>query len=180
MARSKRSTTSVTKSSDDDCVILRGVSVPLISDLGGAFITDCSRNRERLLNDSQMQEKYSLSPDYWNGLAQNKTLRLKINAEHERRVRNGTAAQESAAKIFAEAPEVLGNILQDKSASPRHRIEAARELRATASTGAESTGSTSERYVININLGEDYKLLIDKPIKPLTPEEAKEARDAED
>jgi len=71
-----------------------------------------------------MQEKYSLSPDYWNGLAQNKTLRLKINAEHERRVRNGTAAQESAAKIFAEAPEVLGNILQDKSASPRHRIEA--------------------------------------------------------
>lgn len=178
MARPKRTETSVTKSSDDDCVILRGVSVPLISDLGGAFITDCSRNRERLLNDNQIQEKYSLSPDYWNGLAQNKTLRLKINAEHERRVRNGTAAQESAAKIFAEAPEVLGNILQDKSASPRHRIEAARELRATAGTGAETT-STADRFIITINLGED-RLLVNKPIKPLTPEEAKEARDAED
>jgi len=176
MARPK---TSVTRPSDEDCVILRGVSVPLISDLGGAFITDCSRNRERLLNDSQMQEKYSLSPDYWNGLAQNKTLRLKINAEHERRVRNGTAAQESAAKIFAEAPEVLGNILNDKAASPRHRIEAARELRATAGTGAETT-STTDRYHIVINLGEDHKLVVDKPIKPLTPEEAKEARDAEE
>jgi len=105
MARPKRNTTSVTKSSDDDCVILRGVSVPLISDLGGAFITDCSRNRERLLNDNQMQEKYSLSPDYWNGLAQNKTLRLKINAEHERRVRNGTAAQESALKFLLTLPK---------------------------------------------------------------------------
>src|SRR6516165_1040455 len=178
MARPKRNTTSVTKSSDDDCVILRGVSVPLISDLGGAFITDCSRNRERLLNDNQMQEKYSLSPDYWNGLAQNKTLRLKINAEHERRVRNGTAAQESAAKIFADAPEVLGTILRDKSASPRHRIEAARELRATANTGAESTPS-AERFVITINLGED-KFLINKPIAPMTPDEAKEARDAEE
>src|SRR5262245_49725041 len=178
MARPKHTETSVTKSSDDDCVILRGISVPLISDLGGAFITDCSRNRERLLNDNQIQEKYSLSPDYWNGLAQNKTLRLKINAEHERRVRNGTAAQESAAKIFAEAPEVLGTIIQDKSASPRHRIEAARELRATAGTGAETT-STADRFIITINLGED-RLLVNKPIKPLTPEEAKEARDAEE
>src|SRR5262249_31312912 len=179
MPSPKRTETSVTKSSDDDCVILRGVSVPLISDLGGAFVTDCSRNRERLINDAQMQEKYGLPPDYWTGLAQNKTLRLKINAEHERRVRNGTAAQESAAKIFADAPEVLGTILQDKSASPRHRIEAAKELRATASTGTESIPS-AERFVITINLGEDHKLVVDKPIAPMTPEEARNNLDAEE
>jgi len=94
-------------------------------------------------------------------------------------VRNGDAARESAAKLFAEAPEVLGEILNDKQANARHRIEAAKELRATANPGAENTNNAAERFVININLGEDHKLLIDKPIRPLTPEEAKRELDAE-
>jgi len=179
MARPKRTETGVTKSSGDDCVVLRGVSVPLISDLGGAFITDCSRNRERLMNDDRICEKYGIAPEAYQNFAKNKELRLKIDAEHERRVRNGDAARESAAKLFAEAPEVLGEILNDKQANARHRIEAAKELRATANPGAENTNNAAERFVININLGEDYKLLIDKPIRPLTPEEAKRELDAE-
>ena len=87
--------------------------------------------------------------------------------------------QESAAKLFSEAPEVLGTILRDQHASPRHRIEAARELRATANTGAEKTGDTADRVVITINLGADHKLVFDKQIAPLTPDEAKENLDVD-
>jgi hypothetical protein len=173
-----RDTTSITKS-DDASVILRGVSIPLASDVGGAFITDCSRNRERLFSDQQICEKYGLTMNAWAEIAQKQAVRLAVNAEHERRTFNGDAAREAAAKFFTKAPEVLDTILQDQRASPRHRIEAARELRATANTGAERTSNTSDRFIITIDLGEDKKLEINKRIAPLTPEEAKENFDAE-
>jgi len=175
-----RDTTSITKP-DDETVILRGISIPLASDVGGAFIADCSRNRERLVSDKQICEKYGLSLNAWAEIAQNKAVRLAVNAEHERRIRSGVAAQESAAKLFSEAPEVLGTILHDKDASPRHRIEAARELRATANTGAERTSNTgdSDRFIITINLGGDEKLKFNKRITPLTPDEAKEGLDVD-
>ena len=173
-----RDTTSITKS-DDETVVLRGISIPLASDVGGAFIADCSRNRERLVSDNQICEKYGLSLNAWAEIAQNKAVRHAVNAEHERRIRNGDAAKEAAAKLFAEAPEVLGSILHNEHASPRHRIEAARELRATANTGAERTDNTSDRVVITINLGADEKLVFDKRIAPLTPDEARENLDAD-
>ena len=175
-----RDTTSITKS-DDETVVLRGIPVPLTSDVGGAFISDCSRNRERLFSDQRLCEKYGLTMDAWAEIAQSKAVRLAVNAEHERRIRSGVAAQESAAKLFSEAPEVLGTILRDQHASPRHRIEAARELRATANTGAERTGNTSDsdRFIITINLGSDEKIKINKRIAPLTPDEAKEGFDVD-
>jgi hypothetical protein len=173
-----RDTTSITKP-DDASVILRGVSIPLASDIGGAFIADCSRNRERLMSDNQICEKYGLSPNTWAEIAQNKAVRYAVNAEHERRIRSGVAAQESAAKLFFEAPGVLGTILHDKHASPRHRIEAAKELRATANTRAERTDDTADRVVITINLGGDEKLKFDKQITPLTPDEARENLDVD-
>src|SRR5262249_53996616 len=101
MARPKRTETNVTKSSNDDCGVLRGVDAPLISGLGGAFIGDCSRNRERLMNDDRICEKYGIAPEAYASFAKNKELRLKIDAEHERRVSNGDVARESAAKLFA-------------------------------------------------------------------------------
>jgi hypothetical protein len=118
-------------------ITLRGVSIPLASDIGGAFIADCSRNRERLMSDNQICEKYGIEYNAWTEIAKNKAVRLAVNAEHERRILNGDAAREAAAKLFAEAPEVLGKILHNEHASPRHRIEAAKALRATANTGAE-------------------------------------------
>jgi hypothetical protein len=163
---------------DDTSVTLRGITVPLNSDVGGAFISDCSRNRERLFSDQRLIEKYGLTMRAWEEIARNQAVRLAVDAEHERRVFNGDAARESAAKIFSEAPTVLGEILNDKQASPKHRIDAARELRATANVGAEKAGDDADRFHIVINLGGD-KVVIDKPIAPLTPEEAKENLDAE-
>src|SRR5262249_56842396 len=99
-----------------DAVTLRGVRVPLNSDVGYAFITDLSRNKERLFSDQRVCEKYDIPETDWTEITQSKAVRLAVNAEHERRMLNGTAAQESAAKIFTEAPEVLGTILRDNKA----------------------------------------------------------------
>jgi len=173
-----RATTSVTKP-DDETVVLRGISIPLASDVGGAFITDCSRNRERLFSDQQICEKYGLTMNAWAEIARKQAVRLAVNAEHERRTFNGDAAREAAAKFFTKAPEVLDTILNDKSANARHRIEAAKELRATANVGAENSGKIAERFTIVIDLGADQKIKIDQPIAPMTSEEAKEAHDAD-
>jgi hypothetical protein len=161
---------------DNTSVVLRGVSVPLASDVGGAFVSDASRNRERLFSDQRLTEKYGLSFEAWAEIARNPTFRLAVDAEFERRTYNGDAAREAAARFFVESPQVLADILRNEDANPRHRIEAAKELRATANTGAEKAGNDADRFVITINLGGD-KLVFDKLRAPLTPEEAqKEAQ----
>jgi hypothetical protein len=164
---------------DKTVVTLRGVPVPLASDVGGAFISDAARNKEKLFSDQRLCEKYDISFDDWVEIAKNKAFRLAVNAECERRTLNGDAAKEAAAKFFVEAPQVLSDILRNEHASAKHRIDAARELRATANTGAEKTGDTSDRFHIVINLGADQKLVFAKQIAPLTPEEAKEGLDAD-
>src|SRR5262249_12995476 len=99
-----------------------------------------------------------------------------ISRECERRMLNGTAAQESAAKIFTEAPEVLGTILRDNKANSKHRIDAAKELRATARTEDEKFAEATERFVISINIGADEKpIVINSDPLPKRPQEALDA-----
>src|SRR5215471_5346536 len=145
----------------DTSVTLRGIAVPLTSDVGAAFVADLARNKERLLSDDRICEKYDITPNNWTEITQSKAVRLAVNAEHERRMLNGTAAQESAAQIFTEAPEVLGSILRDDKASPRHRIEASKELRATANVGADQPSDTTDHVIITINLGADERITYD-------------------
>jgi len=170
---------SFTPKANTTTVTLRGVSVPLNSDVGCAFTTDLARNKERLFSDAQVIEKYDIAPDDWTKITQSKAIRLAVNAEHERRMLNGTAAQESAAKIFTEAPEVLGSILRDNRASPKHRIDASRELRATARAGDEKSNAEIDRVHIVINLGADQKLEFNKQVAPIQPNGAWKNPDAE-
>jgi hypothetical protein len=159
---------------DDAVVILRGVPIPLASDVGGAFISDCSRNKEKLLNDRQICERYGLTLKGWEKIAENKKVVQAVCTEHERRVRSGVAAQEAAAKLFATAPKILGDIMNNPYSSPRHKVEAIRELRATATNNHENTPDSADRFVISINLGGDEKLVFDKERAPLTPDKARE------
>jgi hypothetical protein len=62
-------------------------------------------------------------------------LQRAVAAAKTRRIHDGSAAREKAAHLFIEAPAVLGEIIRDNSMSPRHRIEAARELRQVAAVG---------------------------------------------
>src|SRR5262249_2711999 len=85
-------------------------------------------------------------------IADNAPLVRAVETEKTRRVHDGAAAREKAQWLFVQAPTVLGNILNDATTSPRHRIEACRELRAVATSGSESTPATGDRFIIRIDL----------------------------
>jgi len=156
-------------------VVLRGVRVPLTSDVGAAFISDCSRNRERIFSDAQLQEKYEIDPNDWDSIVKNKPLRLAISRECERRMLNNDAAREGAAKQFTKAPAVLGGILEDQKANPRHRIEAAKELRSAARAGDDQPSNEVDRLHIVINLGGDERVVVDAPVNPTPPRGSSDA-----
>jgi hypothetical protein len=85
-------------------------------------------------------------------LAENEPLVQAVQREKERRIANGAATREKAQWLFVQAPDVLGNILNDATTSPRHCIEACRELRAVATSGSESTPVSGDRFIIRIDL----------------------------
>jgi hypothetical protein len=166
-------------------LILRGVRVEVNSDVGQAFTTDCVRFIEGIVTEEQLRKKYRLDDKEWEALADHEELQRAVGAQKERRIRSGEAAREKAAHLFVEAPAVLGDIIRDGTASPRHRVDAIRELRACAS-GAEDTMKTNkERFIINLNFGSAkvYREIDLKPIKPeqesLTIESKPEEEDGE-
>jgi len=115
-----------------------------------------------LLSEEAVRRKYCFDDGAWGKLGDNEALIEAIEAEKIRRVRDGSAARERAQQLFATAPSVLGDILHDDSASPRHRIESARELRQIAANGPEAAPA-ADRFVITINLGAEV-LHFDKSI----------------
>jgi hypothetical protein len=123
---------------DAGSVVFRGVTVALDTDVGQAFVIDCARNTEGLIPDAEIRNKYGLSAKDWDRLADNKPLLQAVRAERERRIRTGEAATESARHHYVKAPRVLGTILADDQIAPRHRIEAAKELRQAAGNGPET------------------------------------------
>jgi hypothetical protein len=149
-------------------VVLRGVTVALDTDVGQQFIADCARNTEGLMPDSDVKNKWTLTDKDWERLADNALLLQAVRAERERRIISGDAAREGAQRAFAKAPTVLGDILTDEQVSPRHRIEAARELR-QAAAGGDSPFTPRETFKIIIDLGGDDKLIIDKAMAPNKP-----------
>ena len=105
----------------------------------------------------------------WQQLAVNEPLQQRVGAQKEKRIRNGEAAREKAAHLFVEAPTVLGDILRDPTNSPRHRVDAIRELRACAGVGAEDKPADGERIRISINFGTS-KTRVDAPMRKIEPE----------
>jgi len=126
-----------------DIVQLRS-PIDINSDLGRAFIVDATRAGEGLITDQELQEKYELSPADWLAITKDKAIGRAVRSESERRVRNGSAAREAAAKHFVKAPAVLDQIMTDADSNPRHKIEAIKELRATANGGSEKGPAPGE------------------------------------
>jgi len=156
----------VDSNSQRGSVVLRGIEIDLDSDIGCGFIVDCCRFCEGLLAEDKIKSKYGLTDSAWARLAENEPLVQAVETEKARRVRDGTAAREKAQWLFVQAPDVLGNILNDATTSPRHRIEACRELRAVALSGSESTPAAGDRFIIKIDLtaGGGEMIHIDKPL----------------
>ena len=126
------------------------------------FIADCARYAEGLLSEKEVKKKHHFDDDTWARLGEDETLIAAIEAEKLRRIRNGSTKRERAQQLVAQAPGVLGDIMLDANASPKHRIDASKTLDAFAANGPEAVPA-SERFVITINLGEDV-LRFDKSI----------------
>jgi|SRR5262249_38562868 hypothetical protein len=122
----------------------------------GDFILACARYADGLLTEAQVKKRFNFDDDTWKRLGENEPLIAAIEAEKERRIRNGETARERAQKLYAQAPDVLGGIMHDDGASPRHRIESARELRQIAANGPEAAPA-SDRFQIIINLDGDIE-----------------------
>lgn len=126
----------------------------LDSELGRALITDCTRFYEGLLSEAAVRKKYRFDDGMWERLGADEALVEAIEAEKIRRMRSGDTAREKAQKHYVRAPDVMATILDDAGASPRHRIESARELRAIAAVGPDAAPADRDRFIITINLGD--------------------------
>ena len=158
----------------NDIVQLRS-PIDFNSDLGRAFVADATRAGEGLLTDDELREKYNLSSADWAAVTKDQALGRAIRDERDRRVRNGVAARESAARFFVKGPAILDRIASDAQSNARHKIDAIRELRATATGGGDGDGpSQNERFVISINLGTDVERyefdVTPNKARPLDPE----------
>jgi hypothetical protein len=151
-------------------IILGGVSIELTSDIGRQFVVCCTRAAEGLVEDQEIMEVYEISAADWQNIAKNAALGRAIRAERDRRVRTGQAAKEAAAKHFVRAPNILGAIMDSEQQNTRHRIEAIKELRQTATPESPNNQAQSDRFVIHIDLsggsGDNAEILhFDKAIK---------------
>ena len=128
------------------------------------FITDCARYAEGLLSEKDVKKRHHFDDATWEAFGSNDVLVEAIEAEKVRRIRNGSTKRERAQQLVVQAPDVLGGIMLDASASPKHRIDSAKALDAFAANGPEAAPA-SDRFQITINLGSDV-LHFDKSIAP--------------
>ena len=133
-------------------VDLRPAPIDINTDAGHAFVIDATRAGEGLITDKELQEKYELSPADWIAITKDKALGKAVRAERERRVLDGTAARESAARHLVKGPGILDEIMTGAQSHPKHKIEAFKELRTTAAVGSNDRPRESERFVIRIDL----------------------------
>ena len=80
------------------------------------------------MSESDIKNKWTIGDEDWMNLADNAALLQAVRAERQRRILV-VMSRERRPRHFAKAPTVLGDVLTDEQVSPRHRIEAARELR---------------------------------------------------
>jgi hypothetical protein len=150
-------------------VVLRGIQVPLESDVGREFVVSCARNWETLLTDAELCERFGLSLEQWQASGANKALVRAVQLEHERRVRRGLVAQELAAREFTAAPGILGTIMKNENNNPRHRIDAAQALGRAAIDPATNENKAGTTFTINLNFG-THKITKEIELNPRAPE----------
>jgi hypothetical protein len=149
--------------------LITGHPIDLTSDEGCRFVSDCTKAGEGLVLDEEVREKWKISTADWRRIVKDPALGRAIRAERERRLLSGQATREAAAKYHFKSPKVLDEIMSTPSSNPRHRIEAIKELRATATGGSgDHPAASGERFTITINLGEDRteRFEFDHPPKP--------------
>jgi len=133
----------------------------------GELLQDLARYSEGLYSEKFIRRKYRdvLNNDDWNQLGSDEDLIEKIELEKVRRERNGQAKRERAQQLVTKAPNILDTIMNNPAANERHRIDAIKALDSIAEP-APGIAQQADRFSIVIDLGEDHKLTINKPIQP--------------
>ena len=121
-----------------------------------SFVADCCRFFEGILCEANMKRKYGFTDNVWERLGDDTALLGAVEEEKIRRVRTGQQKRERAQVFVTAAPDVMSKILLDDAQSPRHRIDAAASLDKFAANPADSMPTTSDRFIITINLGADH------------------------
>jgi hypothetical protein len=123
------------------------------------FILTLARFADGLLSEEAVRKKYRLDAAAWESLGNNDALVEAIELEKQKRIRDGSTARERAQILYAQAPTVLGGIMNDARAPARNRIESAKELRVVADNGPQvAPAATAEKFMIVINIGNDEVL----------------------
>jgi hypothetical protein len=135
-----------------------------------AFLTDMARFVEKALTEKQIKKKYRFDDEVWTDLGADDRLAEAIEARVAERIRNGACKRERAQALVANAPAVLGDIMMDNKASPKHRIDASKTLDSFAAKGPQGA-STGEKFEIKIIIGDEPGdvLHFSKTIKPTPP-----------
>ena len=135
-----------------EIVDLRGRSIPLEDD---ELIENLARFADGTLSEAAVKSRHHLSNEDWAALGESDKLVELVEAAKLRRIRTGATKRERAQIEIVDAPPILGGIMRDSNASPRHRVDAVKTLDALASTGAEAAAAGA-RFEITINLGADH------------------------
>jgi hypothetical protein len=120
------------------------------------FIVDFARFSEGILDEKFLRRKYRFEESVWESLGSDDALIKLIEDEKLRRIRDGSSKRERAQHAVVEAPRVLGGIMLDDKASPKHRIDSAKVLDQFAANGPQGVPA-ADRFVIQINLGTDVE-----------------------
>jgi hypothetical protein len=128
------------------------------------LIFDMCRYAEGLLPKEAVKKKWRelIDEDTWKHLSKDDALVDAIEAEKIRRIRNGQAKREKAQSLVVKTPEILDSIASDKSASPRHRVDAIKTLDGMSDTGPQAA-PPADRFYIRIDLSADAKLRSAEP-----------------
>jgi hypothetical protein len=129
------------------------------------LIRDLARFSEGLLSEAFIKKKYNFDAAIWEAFGGDDKLVEMVEDEKIRRIRDGSVKRERAQNEIIDAPPILGGIMRDPNANERHKIDSIKALDALASTGAEAAPGASDRFIIQINLGEDV-LKFNKSVKP--------------
>jgi hypothetical protein len=120
------------------------------------LIADLCRFAEGVFSEQEVRKRHRLADSVWKDLGANDELVEKIEAEKIRRIRDGSAKRELAQKHIVRGPTVLGSIMDDANASPRHRVDAIKTLDSLAANGPEKAPA-ADRFIISIHLGADVE-----------------------
>jgi hypothetical protein len=131
------------------------------------LVQDLARFAEGLVTEKDIKRRYRFDAAVWEELGSNDSLIAAVEDEKTKRIRSGVLKKERAQALVTSAPAVLGEILLDKNASPKHRIDSAKALDGFAVGGSDGAGvPAADKFTITINIGDDSRTYV----KSLTPD----------